>query len=498
MTATIGPSFPKQFFDDDGAPLAGGTIEFYESGTSTPKNVYTDSTGGTPIGTSITLDTAGRYTGGYFFDDDPYKEIVKDSTGATIDTGNGLQSASGALSDLYVKRDGTTAMTGNWAYGAYNLTGATALGVADGGTVGSATKADAMTIASTGIVTFVDDIKIKDAGTIGNASVADVMTLASTGVVTFKDDILLKDVGTIGNASEDEIMRFEADGDVTLLFGINMAVDTVITWGACTVTHSDQGSGREDTTYAMSNEDDLFIINNEAGRSALTVGGTVAGDNIELGNASDNQGVNIYGSIVMLDDRSITFGETIISQTDSSGDESIDIALNSCPSTFTVTNSESRIEFKTSTVDDQCEISNSTDKAGLLVNGNTEITALAQIGAAPTTARQLSVNGGNENTVASFESANGTARVAFIDGATSAATTVAVGAAGDDMVLRSGGSTVLTLDSNQEATFEGVGYFLEQASASADKAGYGQLWVKNTTPCELWFTDDAGTDTQIV
>lgn len=38
----------------------------------------------------------------------------------------------------------------------------------------------------------------------------------------------------------------------------------------------------------------------------------------------------------------------------------------------------------------------------------------------------------------------------------------------------------------------------EQAAADADTVGYGQLWVKNTTPCELWFTDDAGTDTQIV
>lgn len=38
----------------------------------------------------------------------------------------------------------------------------------------------------------------------------------------------------------------------------------------------------------------------------------------------------------------------------------------------------------------------------------------------------------------------------------------------------------------------------EVAAATADVAGMGQLWVKNTTPCELWFTDDAGTDTQIV
>ena len=38
----------------------------------------------------------------------------------------------------------------------------------------------------------------------------------------------------------------------------------------------------------------------------------------------------------------------------------------------------------------------------------------------------------------------------------------------------------------------------ERSAAGTDVAGYGQLWVKNTTPCQLWFTDDAGTDTQIV
>ena len=57
-----------------------------------------------------------------------------------------------------------------------------------------------MTLASTGIVTFKDDLLIKDGGTIG-VSVADVMTLASTGIVTFVDDILIKDGGTIGSAN---------------------------------------------------------------------------------------------------------------------------------------------------------------------------------------------------------------------------------------------------------------------------------------------------------
>jgi hypothetical protein len=41
-------------------------------------------------------------------------------------------------------------------------------------------------------------------------------------------------------------------------------------------------------------------------------------------------------------------------------------------------------------------------------------------------------------------------------------------------------------------------YLKEAAAAGGDVAAYGQLWVKNTTPCQLWFTDDTGTDTQIV
>lgn len=44
----------------------------------------------------------------------------------------------------------------------------------------------------------------------------------------------------------------------------------------------------------------------------------------------------------------------------------------------------------------------------------------------------------------------------------------------------------------------GTLFLQERASADSDIAGWGQLWIKNATPCELWFTDDAGTDTKIV
>ena len=37
----------------------------------------------------------------------------------------------------------------------------------------------------------------------------------------------------------------------------------------------------------------------------------------------------------------------------------------------------------------------------------------------------------------------------------------------------------------------------EQASANADVAGDGQMWVKTATPNQIWFTDDAGTDFQL-
>jgi hypothetical protein len=37
----------------------------------------------------------------------------------------------------------------------------------------------------------------------------------------------------------------------------------------------------------------------------------------------------------------------------------------------------------------------------------------------------------------------------------------------------------------------------EASAAQADTAAYGQLWVKNETPCELYFTTDAGTDIQL-
>lgn len=57
---------------------------------------------------------------------------------------------------------------------------------------------------------------------------------------------------------------------------------------------------------------------------------------------------------------------------------------------------------------------------------------------------------------------------------------------------------VLEVDAGLDQILAGTTIAIkERADQQADIAGYGQLWVKNTTPCELWFTDDTGTDTQL-
>ena len=77
------------------------------------------------------------------------------------------------------------------------------------------------------------------------------------------------------------------------------------------------------------------------------------------------------------------------------------------------------------------------------------------------------------------------------------ATTVGRGA----QTLVIGHESLSTIYMNRDGTADvlcGIVKLKEVANSDSDVAGTGQLWVKNTIPCELWFTDDAGTDTKIV
>lgn len=58
-TYTLAPYDARQYFDDNGNPLAGGKVYTWASGTATPLATYSDSTG-TPNTNPIILSAAGR------------------------------------------------------------------------------------------------------------------------------------------------------------------------------------------------------------------------------------------------------------------------------------------------------------------------------------------------------------------------------------------------------------------------------------------------------
>jgi len=82
MPYTLAPYDQRQYFDDNGNPLAGGFVYTYLSGTSTPATTYSDSTG-TPNSNPIELDSSGR-TQAIYLDALSYKFVLKDADGVAV------------------------------------------------------------------------------------------------------------------------------------------------------------------------------------------------------------------------------------------------------------------------------------------------------------------------------------------------------------------------------------------------------------------------------
>lgn len=71
--------------DSTGAPYAGGSLTFYETGSTTPADSYSDSTLTTPNSNPVVLDSAGRIPNDVFLDPNvTYKVVLKDADGVTI------------------------------------------------------------------------------------------------------------------------------------------------------------------------------------------------------------------------------------------------------------------------------------------------------------------------------------------------------------------------------------------------------------------------------
>jgi hypothetical protein len=68
----------SQVFNDSGAPLAGAKLFFYEAGTSTKQDTYSDATLTTPNTNPVVADAAGRF-GGIFMQAKSYKVVLTTS-----------------------------------------------------------------------------------------------------------------------------------------------------------------------------------------------------------------------------------------------------------------------------------------------------------------------------------------------------------------------------------------------------------------------------------
>lgn len=83
MAGTLLPVSRQQFFNDQGAPLAGGLMNVYITGTLTRTNTYADAAMLTPNSNPIVLDAAGRMIA-YVPSTPSLKLVLTDSLGATI------------------------------------------------------------------------------------------------------------------------------------------------------------------------------------------------------------------------------------------------------------------------------------------------------------------------------------------------------------------------------------------------------------------------------
>lgn len=73
--------------DANGDPVSGGTVTFYQTGTTTLVTIYSDSAGTSPLSNPVTLDAAGRPSSQIFYTGSTgVKAVIKNSLGVTVRT----------------------------------------------------------------------------------------------------------------------------------------------------------------------------------------------------------------------------------------------------------------------------------------------------------------------------------------------------------------------------------------------------------------------------
>lgn len=167
--------------DSDGNPISGATWNFYDTGTTTPRNVFSDSALTVSLGSVLTADAAGRFAVAFVDDANPLRAILKDAGGATL-LDIARVTVSGGAGTIVSSIDvsgGTTGLsfTGGPVTSSGTITASGTLAVTNGGT-GATTATNARNNlsaaksgANTDITSLSDACTVATVGTIAADSI---------------------------------------------------------------------------------------------------------------------------------------------------------------------------------------------------------------------------------------------------------------------------------------------------------------------------------------
>jgi hypothetical protein len=123
--ATLAPLFNVQFFTNEGVPAASYQLDTFESGTTTPKQTFTNQAGTTPNTNPIILDSDGRCS--LWLGSGEYTFRLRTSVamgGATVKTWDDVAGVSDGTTGSFLPLAGGVTMTGR-----FNLAGAAVSGL---------------------------------------------------------------------------------------------------------------------------------------------------------------------------------------------------------------------------------------------------------------------------------------------------------------------------------------------------------------------------------
>ncbi len=86
----------QSYFDDNGDPLAGARLYFYDNNTTNPKNTYSDVDLTTVNPNPVEADGAGRFTADIFLETSSYRVELRDSSDVVIWTKDDVNNVTGA------------------------------------------------------------------------------------------------------------------------------------------------------------------------------------------------------------------------------------------------------------------------------------------------------------------------------------------------------------------------------------------------------------------